>query len=88
MFIRKIWFYKTEFFLERDLKEGVNEYELNKYYLGKFEKEVANRLDRYSENKEINQFESDAEKIYKEKYIVFLETYIQKIRPIIERKYE
>lgn len=44
-------------FLERDLKEGVNEDKLNKCYLDKCEEEVQNRIDRYCVNTKKNQAE-------------------------------
>ena len=49
-------FIKSDF-LERDLKEGVNEDKLNKFYLDKCEEEVQNRIDRYCVNTKKNQAE-------------------------------
>ena len=47
---------------------------------------MENRLDRCSINTGRNQFKSDEDKINERKSIVLLEKYIQKIRPIIEKK--
>ena len=49
---------------------------------------MENRLDRCSINTGRNQFKSDEDKINERKSIVLLEKYIQKIRPIIEKKYK
>ena len=46
MLIRKLWFYKSQVFLERDLKEGLNKDELNKNYQDRCDEESENNLDK------------------------------------------
>ena len=78
----------NQIFLERNLIIRINEDELSKGYLHIYENKLENRLDRCSINTGRNQFKSDEDKINERKSIVLLEKYIQKIRPIIEKKYK
>lgn len=73
-------------FFERSLIIRINEDELSKVYLHIYENKLENRLDRCSINTGRNQFKSNEDKMNERKSIVLLEKYIQKIRPIIEKK--
>lgn len=64
-------------FVNRCLKEVVNEYEIYENYLGRHE-ELKTRLESYSTDKDLGHFKSDEDEINKRQPLISTEKDIQK----------